>query len=164
MPGPATQSDNSRVVELTTHKSRDLDATRGNALEGAPHQGTVKPAKAEDPLAGLKNSMAWQFAWQTAIALAWSSKKDRDLLFSDPRTFFKVHARYDLPEGLDLAVEEMSVDAQGREPGWDPQTSTWYLQNTKLTMYLPPAPPVEQRAVALAAYNATARTYPFTIC
>jgi hypothetical protein len=40
----------------------------------------------------------------------------------------------------------------------------WYLAPTRVDMYLPPKPALDQQAVALANYVATGRTYPFTSC
>jgi ribosomally synthesized peptide (two-chain TOMM family) len=109
--------------------------------------------------------MAWQYAWTSAIALAWSDAKMKTQLIEDPHKFFKVYANYILPTGIKLTVKEMEKhDKAGETTGWNPDNKIWYLQKTELTMYIPTPPPLEQQAVALAAYSATARAYPFTGC
>ncbi len=126
------------------------------------------PALPEDPIQGLRCSMAWQFAWQTAIALAWSSDQMKRELMEDPRRFFLVRTNYPLPEGLDLTIKDSTDDRAGFHPTKDAEGNTiggtWYLEATQLTMYLPKRPEAKDQAVGLAAYNATARTYPFTGC
>jgi ribosomally synthesized peptide (two-chain TOMM family) len=123
------------------------------------------PTPAEDPLQGLRGTLAWQYAWNQAIALAWSDDTLKADLIRDPRVFFKARMNYDLPEGLAFTVKEMdTADKNGNPSGWDPKINLWWLEKTELTMYIPPAPPLEQQAVALAAYCATARAYPFTMC
>jgi ribosomally synthesized peptide (two-chain TOMM family) len=121
------------------------------------------PVGPEDPIAGLRGAIGWQYAWPTAIALAWASEDRRQELKNDPREFFRVWANYKLPEGLTLHVEE-TPQKPGELSGWDPEKGCWYLKKSVLTMFLPPRPNVDQQAIALAAYNATARAYPFTIC
>jgi hypothetical protein len=48
--------------------------------------------------------------------------------------------------------------------GWDSFDKTWSLPRNVLFMLLPPKPPQEEEAIALAAYAGTGRTYPFTTC
>jgi ribosomally synthesized peptide (two-chain TOMM family) len=109
--------------------------------------------------------MAWQYAWTSAIALAWSNPNMKSQLITDPHHFFKVYTNYILPSGITLTVKEMEKsDKDGQVTGWDPWNRIWYLQKTELTMYIPTPPPLDQQAVALAAYSATARAYPFTVC
>jgi ribosomally synthesized peptide (two-chain TOMM family) len=125
----------------------------------------IDPAAAENPLVGLEGALAWQYAWTSAIALAWSDAKMKKQLVDDPHHFFKVYTNYILPTGIKLTVKEMEKhDKAGEATGWDPDNKIWYLQKTELTMYIPTPPPLEQQAVALAAYSATARAYPFTGC
>ena len=125
----------------------------------------IDPAGAEDPLVGLRGAMAWQYAWTSAIALAWSDPKMKLMLKNDPHSFFKAYTNYILPTGITLTVKEMEkADKDGMPTGWNQWDGIWYLQKTELTMYIPPPPPLDQQAVALAAYCATARAYPFTGC
>jgi ribosomally synthesized peptide (two-chain TOMM family) len=125
----------------------------------------IDPAAAENPLVGLEGALAWQYAWTSAIALAWSDKKLTKQLCDDPHKFFKVYTNYILPTGIKLTVKPMETEDGAKEQtGWDPHNKIWYLQKTELTMYIPTPPPLEQQAVALAAYSATARAYPFTGC
>ena len=64
---------------------------------------------------------------------------------------------YKLNEGLELVIEE-NQGATYMQGARDPWRS---LKKHKLTMYLPPAPPVAQQAIALAEYADTGRSYPF---
>jgi ribosomally synthesized peptide (two-chain TOMM family) len=148
----------------TTHQ--DDDGFTHTVPYGVPLPGDrTHPVGPEDPLVGLRGALAWQYAWTTAIALAWADPDKARELMTHPRRFFKVYAGYDLPEGLNLTVKQMKEsDTKHQKTGWDPANRMWYLQNTELTMFIPPAPPVDQQAVALAAYVATARAYPFTGC
>lgn len=114
---------------------------------------------------GIRANMLWQDAWIMAIALAWSDDALREELKSDPAAFFKQHCNFNVPESLTIEVlDSPDADSQGVAPGWDPETGIWYLRNTVVQMYLPPPPPVEQQAIAMSAYVATGRTYPFTVC
>ncbi len=117
----------------------------------------------EDPIDGIRGDAEWRNAWMTAIALAWTKIEYKDALVKDPVAFFKDQCNYTLPAGLTLRVSENTEkDGFGRLTGWDPVSRLWYLQNSEVTMFLPPAPLLEERSVALAAYSATGRTYPFT--
>lgn len=148
-------------------ESRDERFSGTRPFGAVPGSGdsNIDPAPAENPLVGLEGSLAWQYAWTSAIALAWSDPKLKALLIADPHVFFKVYTNYILPSGITLTVKEMEKnDGAGQATGWDPANKIWYLQKTELTMYIPTPPPLEQQAVALAAYSATARAYPFTGC
>jgi ribosomally synthesized peptide (two-chain TOMM family) len=116
----------------------------------------------EDPLQALRCNIAWQYAWETAIALAWSSEAMEKALVENPKRFIWEHSKYEVPEGIDLHVEKTTDPAAK----WNPQEGGghWTLQKNQLTMFIPRRPPAEQQAVALAAYNATGRSYPFTGC
>lgn len=128
-----------------------------------PPPGACTATHPENPLSGIASSQAWQVAWVSAIALAWSSDQLKADLIADPAKFFQTHCNFKVPDGLTLGVRAMvEADAEGRATGWDAQTKVWYLQNTSVIMYLPPAPEVYQQAIALSAYAATGRTYPFT--
>ncbi|WP_437678783.1 BMA_0021/BMA_0022 family TOMM bacteriocin [Sorangium sp. So ce131] len=127
--------------------------------------GGASAAGPEDPLHGIRSALKWQDAWMMAIALAWSDKDLEDALIGDPVTFFAVHCNYRVPDGITLTVSRMDADtkdAMGRKPGWDPANHIWFLKKSELTMYLPPKPDQSHQAVALSAYLATGRTYPFT--
>lgn len=125
--------------------------------------GPSSPVGPEEPLQGIRSSMGWQNAWMTAIALAWSDEKLGEELIADPADFFRKHCKYQLPDGLTVRVAYMpQEDSAGKKTGWDPATKLWYLKNTEVTMFLPPPPPLEERSVALSAYSAAGRSYPFT--
>ncbi len=120
----------------------------------------------EDPIQGLRSTLLWQAAWHTAVALAWSDSNHLSELIRDPRAFFEDRCGYVLPEGLTLRIVETPPAEVPTEPapGWDPDKKAWRLRKTVVTMYLPPAPALEERAVALAAFAATGRAYPFSVC
>lgn len=125
----------------------------------------IHPVGPEGPLKGLRDSMKWQDAWMMAIAIAWSNEALQQELIQEPRKFFKERCDFDLPPGLTFKViTTPEKDSEGNRTGWDPEKKLWYLKNTEVTMYLPPAPALQDQAVALSAYLATGRTYPFTLC
>src|SRR5262245_18753714 len=150
---------------MATRKKSD-DGFSSTIAFGKPSaKENIDAAPAEDPLVGLQDALAWQYGWTSPIAIAWSDPKMKTELIRDPHRFFKVYTNYILPTGITLKVREMErADKHGHETGWDPANGIWYLQKTELTMYIPTPPPLEQRAVAIAAYVATARAYPFTGC
>jgi ribosomally synthesized peptide (two-chain TOMM family) len=107
----------------------------------------------------LAASQHWAIVWIRAIAKAWSDPnfKNKLLNTATTRDAFETDLNYQLNEGLDLEVRESKgAYAPGNPDPWQG------LQKHKLIMYLPPAPPVAQRAIALAEYADTGRTYPFT--
>ncbi len=125
----------------------------------------LHPVGPEGPLLGIRDSMKWQDAWMLAIAIAWSDDALKEELIREPRKFFKERCAFNLPSGLTFKVTTMPThDSHGNNTGWDPERRMWYLKNTEVTMYLPPAPDLQDQAIALSAYLATGRTYPFTIC
>ena len=122
-------------------------------------------ALAEDPLVGIRQAALWQNAWMAAIAMAWASDTDKAALLANAPQFFKDKCGWEVPDGLDLKVTDLpKVDEDNNPLGWDAMLKQWELARTRVTMYLPPKPAVEQQAVALANYLATGRAYPFTTC
>lgn len=121
------------------------------------------PVGPEDPIAGIRGDAEWENAWLSAVALAWSSPELQQRLIDDPRGFFLGQLGYNVPAGLTLYVRASEgKDPDGRPTGWDPVNRLWYLHNTELVMYIPPPPELKDQALALSAYAATGRTYPFT--
>ena len=117
----------------------------------------------EDPIDGIRGDAEWQNAWLSAIALAWSSPELQKALIADPRLFLLEQFKYKVPDGLTLVVRESEEkDDEGHATGWSPSTRLWYLNNTEVVMYIPRAPDLKDQALALSAYAATGRTYPFT--
>ncbi|MCG8417497.1 MAG: BMA_0021/BMA_0022 family TOMM bacteriocin [Proteobacteria bacterium] len=133
----------------------------------------AQPTPSENILSDMESFKAWHYAWLRAVALAWSDDKLRADLLEDPVDFFLVHCNYRVPSGLKLFVYEADLDSEGKvnesvygtfPPGWDAENNIWYLEDSIVAMYLPPTPDFKDQAVALAAYDATARSYPFTTC
>lgn len=127
-------------------------------------------ALGQDYAAGaLESTMHWQVIWPRAIALAWEDADFHAQLKADPRAAIREKFGYHLMDDLDLIIEDAPADAQfdmaqamyteGEEH--DPWAS---LPNMKLTLCIPPAPPVELQGVAITAYQDTGRTYPFSCC
>ena len=128
-------------------------------------------AREEDPVSGLDTTIKWQMVWLEAIALAWRDAAFKQQLLDNPRAALKEYFNFDLgpyvkltvreatrPEGAsELTGTKLEKAFGGWNPGNDPLTS-------EMIMALPPAPPVEDQAVALSFYNASGRAYPFTCC
>jgi ribosomally synthesized peptide (two-chain TOMM family) len=137
------------------------DAPAGDRKETFPHD-------KEKFLEALEQNADWQPAWLRAIALAWQSDEYKRELTGNPREFLRKYCHYELPRYLELKIEE----DPSKESAFDPGTPggaapaenwVWHLPLTHLTMYLPPKPKDEGVApVALAAYEAIGKTYPFT--
>jgi ribosomally synthesized peptide (two-chain TOMM family) len=127
----------------------------------------------EDFTKASKQNADWQPAWLRAIALAWSDKKYFDELVGvdakgqpKARAFFLKYCNFCLPDHLLLTVEYDEAAVWDPIGGDDkPDTWLWRVKQTQLTMYLPrPPEKLEERPVALAAYEAMGRVYPFTTC
>lgn len=136
-------------------------------------------------LYGLEYMEEWRATWQRAIALAWSDPVDepgrtclKSQLLANPFHFFKTYCNYALPPTVDLLVVDAATlpDAQGFVPGTfspdnpdDPGGANapnwrWVLPRSVLIMFLPPPPADDKiKAVALAAYEAVGKSYPFTM-
>jgi len=153
-------------------ESKTLKVKIQREIAGRPN---VVISKQEDILLANKKNAEWQPAWLRAIALAWSDPKYRDELVGvDERTkapkaraFLKKYCNFDVPEHLLLRVEQDDDADSGWDPvggDRDPSTWLWKVKQTEMTMYIPKKPPAAQQSVALAAYEAMGRIYPFTTC
>ncbi|KVE38735.1 BMA_0021/BMA_0022 family TOMM bacteriocin [Burkholderia sp. TSV86] len=83
-----------------------------------------------------------------AIAVAWNDNDYLDQLLADPVKALHDKFDYRFPLAVDLkAVAETAT--------WTPETTAGWtcIKNNVLELVLPPAPPQDQEAVALAAYN-----------
>ena len=116
----------------------------------------------EDVISGLRADDEWKYTWARAVAKAWESEEYRELLLNDA-TAALLQFGYTIPMGTKLNVEKYTgehefIDLDGSN-GWI------HFKNelaSSVTMVLPPTPTLEKRAIALADYQATGRTYPFT--
>ena len=124
----------------------------------------------EDPVSGLDTTIKWQMVWLEAIALAWRDDRFKKQLLGDPRAALKEYFNFDLGPYVKLTVREASPPKHDHDPktrlehafgGWDPAHDPL---TSEMIMALPPAPRVEDQAVALSFYNASGRAYPFTCC
>ncbi|KKB69664.1 BMA_0021/BMA_0022 family TOMM bacteriocin [Burkholderia pseudomallei] len=84
-----------------------------------------------------------------AIAEAWHDAEFREELIAHPVDALHKRFDYRFPMKMHLKVHENSAT-------WTPLTNGGWTTNevNGLDLVLPPAPPPEQRAAALAAYNA----------
>ncbi len=124
----------------------------------------------EDPIQGLDTQLKWQYVWVEAVSLAWRDPAFKKLLLDDPRGTLFTYFGFDLGPYVELKVREATPpppDARAKNGlqrafgGWDPATDPL---KSEMVMVLPPAPKVEDQAVALSFYNASGRSYPFTTC
>jgi ribosomally synthesized peptide (two-chain TOMM family) len=124
----------------------------------------------EDPVKGLDTTIKWQMVWLEAIALAWRDPEFKKKLLAQPRFTLVEYFNFDLGPYVKLTIRECAPPVGNPAAktrleqvfgGWDPATDP--LQS-EMIMALPPAPKVEDQAVALSFYNASGRAYPFTCC
>jgi ribosomally synthesized peptide (two-chain TOMM family) len=127
-------------------------------------------SREEDPITGLDTTIKWQMVWLEAIALAWRDARFKAELLEDPRKALRGYFNFDLGPYVKLTVREATPPAGTETPrhrlqhafhGWDPAEDPL---TSEMIMALPPAPPIEDQAVALSFYNASGRAYPFTCC
>jgi ribosomally synthesized peptide (two-chain TOMM family) len=127
-------------------------------------------SRQEDPVQGLDTQLKWQYVWVEAIALAWRDPAFKARLLKDPRNTLLEYFNFDLGPYVELTVREATppdpsaasqTGLQRAFGGWDPANDPL---KSGMIMVLPPAPKVEDQAVALSFYNASGRSYPFTTC
>ncbi|MEL6345428.1 MAG: BMA_0021/BMA_0022 family TOMM bacteriocin [Myxococcota bacterium] len=134
-----------------------------------------------------KAFLEWGGVWEQAIALAWWDEAFKKKLLAHPRKALLDTLQYKVPPFIDLKIIEVP---EGEGWGWRPlakneidKISTpppgyrhiggsnkrlnvhggwWDLPNFELQVPLPPKPPEDQIAVALAAFSYQGRAYPFT--
>lgn len=180
--GAGTRSDASRVTLKNIPPGNVLPDAQQLAVTFHPRQSqdiidseqtnvpTIDFSKA-NYVYGLEYMEEWRATWQRAIALAWSSPDLKSQLLANPFHFFKQYCNYSLPPTVDLVVVDASeVEPEGscafvpdpsdpNGPNWK-----WTLPRSVLIMFLPPPPPAgTSTAVALAAYEAVGKSYPFTM-
>ncbi|MEP3332567.1 BMA_0021/BMA_0022 family TOMM bacteriocin [Sedimentitalea sp.] len=117
----------------------------------------------------LESTMHWQVIWPRAIALAWEDSEFHAQLKADPRKAINEKFGYHLMDDLDLTIEDAPADAtfdlSQATNSADAERDPWAsLPHMKLTLCIPPAPPVELQGVAITSYQDTGRTYPFSCC
>lgn len=128
--------------------TEDLEARMAAAseIEGGPSHVEVSAA---DPAA--EKLRAFQCAWFQAVALAWSDPALLAELKRAPARFLAAHCGYALPASVELTVHAASELPEGHaHGGWDAQREAWSLPKTEITVYVPPAPELSEREVALA--------------
>lgn len=117
----------------------------------------------EGVIAGIRGLDQWRMAWARSVAYAWKSAENTQELISNPESVFRKF-KYTLPPGLTLEVEQYQGDEEYKYKdgvnGWIHMLDDL---SGKVTMILPPKPQNEAHlAMALADYDATGKTYPFT--
>ena len=145
--------------------STDIESTKTKlaALLSTDEAG-ASPVKNEKPIEGFATEFEWQIAWLQAIALSWTDAAFKESLLHDPRTALLKAFGFSLPPHLDLVVFD-AKNAAWEAPAAPGTPSQWHLPRTVVVMPLPPAPADEKhQAIALAAYNATGQSSPFTCC
>lgn len=159
---PIRQTVARATPSTLTDSNTELTVSFENRADGsaAPVPG-IEYSKASY-LHGMEYTEEWRATWLRAIALAWSDDTLKNELLADPYTFFKTHCNYELPPTVDLAVVEDARNGDGYDAGSE-HAWLWKLPRSILIMFLPPKPPVEQQAIALAAYEAVGKQYPFTV-
>jgi ribosomally synthesized peptide (two-chain TOMM family) len=99
-------------------------------------------------------------AWLRAIALVWSNPAMFEPLKRDPRQFLAAHCAYDLPDGIELTVCDGQDAPNGALSQVDEQHNTDAPSPTRVTLYVPPAPQLEEQAVALATMAVDCFVFP----
>ena len=128
-------------------------------MSATTNQGSLGTDDSSDAYTKMRE---WQHVWLRAIALAWHDADFKCLLLEDARTAFAKYLEYDLPTTLELTIFEVDSD----DVEWNDQGNVdWHeLPPNRLQMPLPPAPKLEDQAIAIADYADAGRTYPFTCC
>ncbi|MGK3995208.1 BMA_0021/BMA_0022 family TOMM bacteriocin [Sorangium sp. So ce1024] len=124
----------------------------GREAHRAPLLGPSEPAPPREGTSLADRLQAFESACLRAIALAWEDRAKLEMLMRDPRRFFRTCCDYELPQNLDLNIREAreAPPAEGRAWGWDGRQGSWNLPKAEITLYIPPAPELAERAVALA--------------
>jgi ribosomally synthesized peptide (two-chain TOMM family) len=95
------------------------------------------------------------------IAHAWAEPDFKAALMHDARAAIEAKFGYKLSPELTLTIED--APAGTYDPNGARGMDRWKdLPKMELKLYIPPAPPVEHRAVAITHYSETGRTYPMT--
>jgi ribosomally synthesized peptide (two-chain TOMM family) len=140
----------------------------GNKSRTQANMSSIAYQKA-DYLHGVEYTEEWRATWLRAVALAWSDTSLQNELMANPAAFFKKYCNYNLPPTVDLVVVDPSTLNTDPQCGFSPGSGsgydwTWQLPRSVLLMFLPPKPAdIKQQAIALAAYEAVGKQYPFTV-
>lgn len=98
-----------------------------------------------------------------AIAQSWKDPVFEKLLVNDPRAALQKYFGYIPPWSANIVVKRPDKRYKGwhknKEGKW-----SWDLPNNAIVFGVPTAPALEERPVALAAYNDAGPTYLFTCC
>jgi ribosomally synthesized peptide (two-chain TOMM family) len=109
----------------------------------------------------LARALRWRTIWPQVIAHAWAEPKFRDALKKNACQAIWDKFQYKLSPELVLTIKDAPAgkynpDKPVKEDRWE------HLPKMELTLYIPPAPPECQQAVAITHYSETGRTYPMT--
>ena len=116
----------------------------------------------EGVVSGLVCVDSWNTAWARAIARAWIDEAFKSELLETPEVALKKFG-YDLPSGLKLTIKDYQGDFSYKN---NPSENGWNHMLDEITgeviMVLPPKPCPEEQGIAIADYEATGKTFPFT--
>jgi ribosomally synthesized peptide (two-chain TOMM family) len=122
-----------------------------------------EPYTREDFIEATEHLHAWRSVWLRAIGLAWSDEALARQLCEDPYKFFLTYCEYKLPRTVDIVVmpdeDSQWVPGMPERHNW-----RWHLTRNVLILHLPKKPANDSEGpVALAAYEAVGKTYPFSV-
>lgn len=169
------QRDAGACAEATLTNPRELlvkffTKTQRNGKDGdgkSPANMSSITYQKADYIHGIEYTEEWRATWLRAVALAWSDSDLQNELMDDPAAFFKAHCNYCLPPTVDLVVVDPSTLSTEPSCGFSSGSGydwQWQLPRSVLIMFLPPKPAdASQQAIALAAYEAVGKQYPFTV-
>ncbi|MDC0681387.1 BMA_0021/BMA_0022 family TOMM bacteriocin [Sorangium atrum] len=136
--------------------------------------GIAAEVNSDSSLDSWLSNERWRYVWLQTVARAWNDNEFREKLLENAREAIRLAFGFNLPAYLDLMVLEPphppaheGGSAGAHAPmGWHQKgnSGSWSLPPTKVVMWLPPAPPDAEQAVALADYAHSGRTYPFSTC
>lgn len=144
------------VLLMTTARGEwPFGSVGSEAADRGTLSGTgVADSPGESPLPAFEQSYRWFYVWSKVIASA-GDPDFRKRLEEDPALVLSSRYGYEVPNGTRLTFVE-----QRREDQEDDRGPVFL----SITLVLPPPPPLEDRAIALADYAEMGRTYPFTLC
>ncbi|KYG02824.1 hypothetical protein BE21_54260 [Sorangium cellulosum] len=139
-------------------------------LEAFCTSGIAAEVNSDSSLDSWMANERWRYVWLQTVARAWSDSTFRDNLLKDAREAIRLTFGFNLPAYVDLKVmapqPRLASEHETETIGWNQKGNSggWRLPPMKVIMWLPPAPPGNDQAVALAEYAHSGRTYPFSTC
>jgi|GEM_PF-1964758 ribosomally synthesized peptide (two-chain TOMM family) len=127
---------------------------------------TTPTGPRESPTDVINEIGSWYSVWLMAIARSWNDPAFKQRLLANPRLTLETDLLYTFPSDQDILLtirDATGVDGSGfTNVGGN---GVWKVPPTQVTLWLPPKPDrLEDQQVALASYQFTSQTYPFTCC